>query len=126
MAKSLKKELIDISELVAIVGLNRRDVICVSLYSCGEPQIYVEALELARISRYLEMPRKKVHFRPDEAGNLHITFKARGAVWTTMVRVDRLDEFNAILSAQTPRLTAQPKRLAQPPRRLLFDTSGTT
>ena len=126
MAKSLKKELTDISELVAIVGLSRQHVICISLYSSGEPQIFVEALELARISRCLEIPRKKIDFQTDESGNLHITFKARGAVWTAMVRRDRVDEFYAILSAQAPRLTVQPKRLGAPLRRLLFEDSGTT
>lgn len=112
MSKSIKRLLIDASELIALTGVTVSELTAVNVYgsSCygGTITILLQPMALARVFRELRIPRSKLKIDTDDSGNLHINFAAKGADWRCFVRHTEVAAWQDRLSHSTERITSPP------------------
>lgn len=113
MAKSLRKLLTDAADLVAILGLTLDQA---SVRVCLDGITFqLKPLDLARVSRQLDVPRKKIDISEHEHQgrvSIHVCFDARGAHWCAVIWKEKLAEFYAAMAVTTAkRLTVDPTKL---------------
>jgi len=111
MAKSLRSQLTAAADLVAILGLKKASV-RVDQYDIT---FQLDALDLAKVSRQLEVPRKKIevsHHEHNGRKSIHVDFQARGARWCAVIWQEKLAEFYQAMGVDLVKhLTAEPLKL---------------
>jgi hypothetical protein len=88
MAKTPRRMLTQAADLMALAEISAGDLVCASVYGSQMTMIQLRPKALVRVFELLRVPRRKVEICVSERGNLHVSFDARGAHWTCVVRPD--------------------------------------
>jgi len=102
MAKSLRSQLTAAADLVAILGLTQQDAYSVRI-DRDATTFQMDPVALARVSRKLDVPRKRIETSESEHDGrkfIHIDFHARGCRWTACLRVEDLPQFYAQMGVE--------------------------
>ncbi len=114
MSKSIKRLLIDASELIDMAGVTHADSVDVSVF-CQLIQIHLKPMALARVFRDFDLPRTKLNTKFGGDGDLHIHFQFKGAFWRCVVMRHEIAEWHERVGYATERLTSKQQRLSTPP-----------
>ncbi len=125
MAKSLKKRLTEVMDLVAILGLTSATTYRIDMSMTPDKvAILLEPEAFVKVGRQLQVPRSKLTIHRTDYQDreyVHLEFTARGATFNACLSAEKVAEFYAeLVDEPTKRLTQEAKRLTDVPT--LFDS----
>ena len=110
--KSVKRLLTEAAELAAVMEITRDELTACSIYGM-QTVFHLRPLALARVFRTLGLPKSRLTVEVHE-NDAHLTFTARGVVWTTVVRnKDRGEAWWHELLGEQPKIAARPLPLLE-------------